>query len=462
MKFLGITIYAAALLAYTQALPGNWKGHGKKVEEIHYQVVDSKPIDRKPHVPNKTTKVPTGSGISPLAADVDECVDVADSALGEEISHFTGIFFGDFTTGGTGQDILGPLAVGGNFHAPNYIVNANHDITCSADETSSYDSIGLVVGGDSTTSGTHVRGDTLISGDGDDGQFDQQLEGCRVIVDEDTGHFNFPQSNQDANDLNAALAALAPNSVLNQGGAVTTVPGANDGSVKIFQFDTCDNGPCGSSFPDEIFYGNGNWNGPSGDVPSDSDTVIFNIPVTSGSTITLGSNAPTQGFNSCNTIYNFYAVDENGDYDPDGEFTINRETGSQLEGLVIAPQAHIRDGNTGNFAGTVIGKDYGWLDQSAGVEIHNWEAAGCSNFGGCFPTGNPDPNPNPNPSPSPTDVTPVPTDSGACEAKTVTETVYVVKEEKDEWYHKKKGKGKKGGKGDKKHEWEDYDREDKW
>lgn len=108
------------------------------------------------------------------------------------------------------------------------------------------------------------------------------------------------------------------------------------------------------------------------------------VPVTSGDTITLRTNAPTHGFNSCNTIYNFYPVDANGNFDPDGEITIHRETGSQFEGLVIAPLAHIRDGNTGNFAGTVVGRDYDWLDQSAGVEIHDWRAAGCSNYSGCL------------------------------------------------------------------------------
>ena len=129
---------------------------------------------------------------------------------------------------------------------------------------------------------------------------------------------------------------------------------------------------------------------------------------------------------------------------------------------MIAPQGHIRDGNTGNFAGTVIGKDYNWLDPSAGVEIHDWTAAGCPNFGGCIPSDPDEPSPEPSPSPTDTVPVPVPTDSGSCEATTVTETVYVVKEEKDEWYYKNKGKGKEGRKGRKKHEWEDHDREDKW
>lgn len=171
------------------------------------------------------------------------------------------------------------MAVGGNFYAPNYVVNANHQIDCSADENTSFDSIGLVVGGDSTTSGTHVRGDDLIAGDGDESQFDQQLQGCRVITDEGTGYFDFPQSMQEANDLSGRLASLPANRVLNEGGVVTTVPGTANVPVKVFQFDTCDSGSCGTSTPEEMFFGNGNWNGPSGDVPSDSDIVIFNVSV---------------------------------------------------------------------------------------------------------------------------------------------------------------------------------------
>jgi len=41
------------------------------------------------------------------------------------LTRFTGIFFGDFYTGGD-KDILGALAVEGNLHAPNYAVNVDH------------------------------------------------------------------------------------------------------------------------------------------------------------------------------------------------------------------------------------------------------------------------------------------------------------------------------------------------
>ncbi|CDH53845.1 predicted protein [Lichtheimia corymbifera JMRC:FSU:9682] len=489
MKFLGISIYAAALLAYTQGLPGNrWHHHKDRyeedVEEIHYQVVTETP----PPINETITEVPT-SGVALVADDGESCPAIGDSLLGEEIRHFTGIFFGDFTTGGTGQDILGPLAVGGNFHAPNYIVNANHDINCAADETSSFGSVGLVVGGDSTTSNTHLRGDNLIAGNGDAGQYDQQLAGCRVYTDEGTGHFDFPQSIQEANDLSQQLASLPANRVLDPGGVVTALAGGDNGGIHVFQLNTCGTVYCGSSTPDEIFFGNGNWNGPSGDVPAYTDTVIFNVPVTTGSTITLSSNAPTFGFNNCKTVYNFYPVDENGDFYPDGDFTIERKTGSQFEGLVLAPRAHIRDGNTGNFAGTVIGLDYNWLDQSAGVEIHDWAAAGCPNFNGCLPKGKV-----PTPTDSATEPTATNTDSvteptatntdsvtepTATNTDSVTEptatntepseptgTLYIVAEEKEWGHYKGKGKGKKqghkGSKDHKKHGWkEGHKHEDK-
>lgn len=135
---------------------------------------------------------------------------------------------------------------------------------------------------------------------------------------------------------------------------------------------------------------------------------------------------------------------------------------------MLAPRAHIRDGNTGNFAGTVIGLDYNWLDQSAGVEIHDWAAAGCPNFNGCLPKGNK--------VPTPTDSATVPTatntDSVTEPSATNTEpseptgTLYIVAEEKEWGHYKGKGKGnKKGHKGSKdhkKHGWkEGHKHEDK-
>jgi hypothetical protein len=47
---------------------------------------------------------------------------------------------------------------------------------------------------------------------------------------------------------------------------------------------------------------------------------------------------PSVGLDSCNTIYNFYAVDEKGIYIPNGQFTIQRSSESPFSGMVLAPQ----------------------------------------------------------------------------------------------------------------------------
>lgn len=172
------------------------------------------------------------------------------------------------------------MAVGGNFYAPNYVVNANHEVNCAADEKSTFDSVGLVVGGDSTTSNTHLRGDSLIAGDGDASQYDEQLAGCRVITDEGTGYFDFEESYSDADTLSRTMAAIAPDSLLSTGGAISKDPTIDNGPFRVFKMNTCD-GSCPTSdvlsTPDEMLFGIGNWNGPSGDVPSSDDTVIFNV-----------------------------------------------------------------------------------------------------------------------------------------------------------------------------------------
>lgn len=172
------------------------------------------------------------------------------------------------------------MAVGRKFHAPNYAINANQQVSCNADRKTPFDSIGLVVGGDSTTSGTHVRGDSFIAGNGDSSQFEEQLEGCRVRTDEGTGHFDFALSFSNFDALSRSMAAMEPDSVLNAGGAVTRKPTVDNTPFRVFKMNTCD-GSCPTkealSTPDEMLFGDGNWNGPSGDAPSSDDTVIINV-----------------------------------------------------------------------------------------------------------------------------------------------------------------------------------------
>ncbi|KAI8141928.1 hypothetical protein BJV82DRAFT_154377 [Fennellomyces sp. T-0311] len=138
------------------------------------------------------------------------------------------------------------------------------------------------------------------------------------------------------------------------------------------------------SYPNHIFYGNGNWNGVQGSSYPTDKTIIFNIPVDNGGSITLASNQSSNGLSACKTIYNFYPVDSNGVYDADGTFTIYRQTCGELHGFVLVPRAHIRDGTTGASNGQVIGLDYAWSTGN-GVAIKNYASTGCQYFNGCIP-----------------------------------------------------------------------------
>ncbi|ORY99042.1 hypothetical protein BCR43DRAFT_544312 [Syncephalastrum racemosum] len=307
---------------------------------------------------------------------------------GQIVTHFTGIFFGDFTTAG-GQDILGPLAVRGDFHAPNYVVNANHAIDCTQpiDDTRPYDTIGLIVGGQAATTNTDVHGNSFVAGGGTIDQLNSLDAGCAVYSPATVNEFEWDAVQNGAIATSERLASYTPNVVLQGEGAVTAVGDNGENAYYIFTFDTCETcditGPL--SDPSSIFFGQGNYNGPTGDVPSEDSTVVFNIPVLNGATINLTGNQPSQGWYACRTIYNFYPVDTAGNYLENGEFTLLRHTGSQLEGLILAPRGHILDGTTGAFAGLTIGLDYAWENGATGVEIHDFVAAGCPEYDGCFP-----------------------------------------------------------------------------
>ncbi|KAG1109583.1 hypothetical protein G6F42_015611 [Rhizopus arrhizus] len=184
--------------------------------------------------------------------------------------------------------------------------------------------------------------------------------------------------------------------MLDSNGKLTST-GASNGDFHIVTFNSCNNGDCNPfpgqmSDPSAMLEGIGNWNGPQGmSWPSDG-TLVFNIPIDSGSTFTLKGNNPTNGLDPCRTIFNFYPADSNGAYSS-GDITLKRNTGSNFGGFSLAPEAHIVDGSTGAFAGSIVGQDYSW--SGSGVEIHNYNAAGghCSAFSGCFPIHDDEPSP---------------------------------------------------------------------
>ncbi|KAL7335318.1 hypothetical protein PS15p_200810 [Mucor circinelloides] len=323
-----------------------------------------------------------------VETDLDDCRET-NGYENDILTRFTGIFFGDFYTGG-GTDILGGLAVEGNMHAPNYVVNANHGADCS--DPDSFNSYGLVVKGIVDTFNTHVHGNAFLNSGGTTEEVIELDVGCFVTDQAGTGNFDFDLVKKIAINSNQDFASLQPTVVLEPDGSLTELREGQLANYEILTFHSCSGLLCSSyseieSDPSAIFFGQGNWNGVQGSEIDPDKTYVLNIPVKNGETIEFDGNNPTLGFNPCKLIYNFYPVDDAGQYVPDGEFTLIRRTANQLGGFTLAPRGHIVDGSVGNFSGNLIGLDYTWENLDAGVEIHDYNAAGgdCNQYLGCVP-----------------------------------------------------------------------------
>ncbi|GAN08449.1 hypothetical protein MAM1_0205d07961 [Mucor ambiguus] len=314
-----------------------------------------------------------------VETNLDDCRETS-GYENDILTRFTGIFFGDFYTGG-GTDILGGLAVQGNMHAPNYVVNANHGADCS--DPNSFNSYGLVVGGIVDTFNTHVHGNAFLNLGGTIEEVLEMDNGCFVTDQLGTGNFNFDIVRQMSIKSNQDFAALQPTVVLEPDGSLTELREGQLANYEIITFHSCSGAICSSypeieSDPSAIFFGQGNWNGIQGSEIDPDKTYVLNIPVVNGDTIELDSNNPTLGFNPCKLIYNFYPVDAvTGEYVPDGEFTLIRRTANQFGGFTLAPRGHIVDGSVGNFSGNLIGLKSTITSTAAG--------GNCDQYLGCVP-----------------------------------------------------------------------------
>ncbi|KAI9495584.1 hypothetical protein BDB00DRAFT_897254 [Zychaea mexicana] len=318
----------------------------------------------------------------------------------EYVRHFNAVIFGNYDTS-SAQEIYGPLGIQGNYGGNDYTVNVRHASTCASLSTSSglidY-SYGLVVGGVINVVNTKVHGASFLEEGGTTDQVTQLDNGCPKMTGT-TGGVDFDALRTAYRLASRELASFPPNVVLdaNDGLTVDTVSeSAGTANYNVMTFasctilsmdNTCNLYPGSMSSPDHMLYGIGNWNGPasSEQFPTDK-TFVINVPVNDGDTITLRTNNPTQGgLLACNTIWNFYPVDANGNYDPNGSFTLRRETGGELHGLILAPLGHIKDSSTGSFVGQLIGLDYGW-EGGNGVAVKDYAATGCGDhFTGCIP-----------------------------------------------------------------------------
>ncbi|GAA5815984.1 hypothetical protein MFLAVUS_009503 [Mucor flavus] len=319
----------------------------------------------------------------------------------EMLTQFNGIFFNDFKTGKDFRS-QGPLSIGGSFIADNAFLNQRNQLACSS-ESSQH---GLILKG-ATNSSITVNGLARIQVE--NSNIRTPLDKCSVTTTDTRYDFDLAKSNAIA--MSHHLADMLPNWSIDRMGIIVkliaegisvkqpynvfTMPakcGAGPYQAKNY-FACKENKECETpaqtlSDGHAMFLGRtSRWTGPVEQIYPNDNLVIFNernVPVMEGEIFDIQTKNPSVGLNACNTIYNFYAVNRNGKFEANGKFSIKRSSENSLNGMILAPQAHIIDNATGSFAGQVIADSYESTDD--GVQIFDYQSVGgeqCQVFAGC-------------------------------------------------------------------------------
>ncbi|KAG2235050.1 hypothetical protein BDF21DRAFT_491986 [Thamnidium elegans] len=308
---------------------------------------------------------------------------------GASSSRVSGIFFGDFTTGGGYYSKI-PLAIQGNINAPGYIVNTGQTVYCS--NPNSISAYGLIVGGTlQQSSNMTVYGTALVAGGGDLELIHEESPGCIVSSTLGTGEIDFNQLKNDRISANQAFAEMPPTLVVNQDNTVTRVRAPINGEYEVFQFSTCHENACDNIFPNQMSYAKDILQNPryfdgfKGFTPDPDMVYVFNMPVRDGDFLVVDTSIPARGIDPCKVIYNPYPVDSNNALKSDGSFQFLRDTNDVMGGYTLAPLGDIVDAYVGGFGGDVVGKSYRWDMNDQGAEFLDYSDAGgnCDVFKAC-------------------------------------------------------------------------------
>lgn len=134
------------------------------------------------------------------------------------------------------------------------------------------------------TRNTDVHGTGLIGGGGDLSQLKELEADCYISGQEGTGVFDFVAVEDAAVALNKKYFEHPPTLKLGQNGAVQRLAPTDNG-IEYATFNSCDNSACANiwpgqmSVPDNIFFGQGNWNGVQGGTPDPNTTYVFNVSI---------------------------------------------------------------------------------------------------------------------------------------------------------------------------------------
>ncbi|KAI7899793.1 uncharacterized protein BX663DRAFT_519518, partial [Cokeromyces recurvatus] len=307
------------------------------------------------------------------------------------------IFLEDFEAGNE-SGTYGSLLVGGSFSskAREFNVNTKGNAKCPSN-MNNINTVGLFV--QKQLEGTvDVRGTAFVP---ENAKVQVKEEGYKCHRDL-SSKFSLEMNvlKYQANYASRFFAIRNPTIVVGSDGGISFPSdqtwNVNDFELWVYLFSTCNNGDCnihpgGMSDPSAILEGKSAWNGFGGTFGAQvfdiypGSTAVFNVPVTVGSTFTLGgSGSIANGLPSCVSVLNIYPVDSQGRY-TEGEITVKRETDGDLDVVVLAPQATVINGNKGGFGQQVIAKKYVGQGSGFGLKGNNGDSSTCKTFGACLP-----------------------------------------------------------------------------
>ncbi|KAI8150353.1 hypothetical protein BJV82DRAFT_708071 [Fennellomyces sp. T-0311] len=272
------------------------------------------------------------------------------SPLADIFNHFGFISYGDARLD---DDYPFPLAVKGELSTSRTDnININHPGTCAVDDTSDVYSYGLDNPGTNSLGATSVYGNVLL-GDPSSTRVVPVGENCD-LYSTDRSVVDYEKVRTGLRAATRYLASLAPDLTIDSTGLVNSIAEPVNPHFRVFTVNTCyppasDSRTCSSWSLSQLstadMFGRDRdsiWNGPTNsEVLEEAETIVINVPVPQSRTLFIFYTDPSLGFKNCKTIFNFYAVNESGEFvESDTPFRLAAYNDKSIfEGFILAPDA---------------------------------------------------------------------------------------------------------------------------
>lgn len=197
-----------------------------------------------------------------------------------QLSHFSGIFLGDYTS--NGGFFPGPLAIAGDYHTNTTMLDSSRHVDCTSSATNNNVlSYGLVVNGNLYSNRIDLTGNAFI-GEGDvDGSVNPQPQGglCDQKHFGNNSPLDFDAVESYLLGASKALAMLKPDMRFKQH-SITQLDTPENPLYNVFTFDTCRD--CSFWVKESLSDPSGLlFAGPAGSLKeAPSGTVVLNVGIT--------------------------------------------------------------------------------------------------------------------------------------------------------------------------------------